>query len=98
MRSKADFEHLLWQVSHQGIEAYKDNSGWYLLMRGNCEHLDEDGGCRIYPARPQVCRDYPSDWCELDEPAEKHFELYFRNYAELLDYCRRRFKRWETVG
>ncbi|MFC1363391.1 MAG: YkgJ family cysteine cluster protein, partial [gamma proteobacterium symbiont of Ctena orbiculata] len=29
-RSKADFEHLLWQVSHQGVEIYKDEDGWFL--------------------------------------------------------------------
>ena len=31
-RSKADFEHLLWQVSHQNIQTYKDEDGWYLLI------------------------------------------------------------------
>jgi hypothetical protein len=42
-----------------------------------------------------VCRDYKNDWCEFDEPAEKHFSHHFRNYAELLAYCRKRFKRWD---
>ncbi len=94
-RSKADFEHLLWQVSHDNVEIYKDSDGWYLLIRGNCEHLiAPDGACAIYADRPQVCRDYSNDWCEFDEPAEKHFALHFRNYNELLGYCRRRFKRW----
>lgn len=94
MRSKSDFEQLLWQVSHEGIEAYKDASGWYLAMRCKCEHLQRDGNCAIYENRPQICRDYSNDWCELDEPAEKHFLLHFRNYAELLNYCKQRFKRW----
>ena len=93
-RSKVDFEHLLWQVSHQGVEAYKDESGWYLMFHGRCEHLQADGVCAIYASRPQICRDYENDWCEFDEPAHKHFELYFRNYAELLAYCKKRFKRW----
>ncbi len=96
LRSKADFQHALWQVSHEHVEIYRDNSGWYMLVRGNCEHLQDDGRCRIYSRRPQVCRDYDSDWCEFDEPAEKHFTHHFRNYAELLAYCRRRFRRWES--
>ena len=96
MRSKSDFEHLLWQVSHQGVEAYKDGSGWYLLIRGRCEHLGSDGDCAIYQDRPQICRDYENDWCELDEPAERGFQLHFRNYGELLDYCTGRFKRWDS--
>jgi len=94
-RSKADFDHLLWQVSHKGVELYKDESGWYLMFLGECEHLiHPGGGCAIYPQRPAICREYDNDWCEYDEPAEKGFELYFRNYAELLAYCRKRFKTW----
>ena len=94
-RSRADFDYLLWQVSHQGIEVYKDEDGWYLLFQAECEHLQPDGGCGIYQDRPQICRDHSNDWCEHDEPAEKNFELYFRNHAELLAYCRKRFKRWD---
>jgi Fe-S-cluster containining protein len=95
LRAKADFDHLLWQVSHDNIEAYRDDSGWYLLIRGSCEHLAADGSCRIYARRPQVCRDYSNDWCEFDEPAERHFRHHFRNYHELLAYCRKRFRRWD---
>ena len=93
-RSKADFEHLLWQVSHRGVSAYQDSDGWFLLIEAVCEHLHSDGGCGIYDQRPQICRDYDNDWCEYDQPAEEGFKLYFRTYDELLDYCKRRFKTW----
>ena len=93
-RSKADFDHLLWQVSHRGVNLYKDADGWFLLFEGSCAHLLPDGGCGIYAVRPQICRDYDNDWCEFDQPAEQGFELYFRSYDELLAYCKKRFKRW----
>ncbi|MCU7873050.1 MAG: YkgJ family cysteine cluster protein [Candidatus Thiodiazotropha sp. (ex Lucinoma borealis)] len=93
-RSKTDFGHLLWQVSHTGVEIYKDEDGWFLLITGSCEHLLPGGGCGIYDERPQICRDYDNDWCEFDAPAEDGFELYFRNYTELLTYCKKRFKTW----
>ncbi|MBL3526701.1 MAG: YkgJ family cysteine cluster protein [gamma proteobacterium endosymbiont of Lamellibrachia anaximandri] len=93
-RAKSDFEHLLWQVSHQGVEIYKDEDGWFLIFQGRCEHIQPGGGCSIYDERPQICRDYDNDWCELDASAEEGFELYFRNYAELLSYCKKRFKTW----
>lgn len=96
LRAKADFDHLLWQVSHEGVEAYRDSEGWYLLIRGRCEHLAADGSCRIYAARPQVCREYSDDWCEFDEPAETHFREHFRSHGELLDYCRQRFRTWDS--
>ena len=52
-------------------------------------------GCNIYETRPQICRDYSNDFCEYDEPADIHFEYYFKTYQELDDYCRKRFKRWD---
>ena len=94
-RSKDDFRHLLWQVSHDHVEVYQDEDGWFLLIRGHCEHLRPGGACGIYEVRPQVCRDYDNEWCEFDSPAEEHFELYFTNYAELLAYCRKRFRTWD---
>ena len=29
---------------------------------GACEFLDAEGRCRIYPARPKQCRDFPCGW------------------------------------
>ncbi len=93
-RSKEDFDHLLWQISHEGVEIYKDEGDWYLLFQGRCEHIQQDGGCGIYETRPQICRDYANDWCEFDVPAEEGFELHFKNYQQLLKYCKKRFKKW----
>ena len=97
-RARGDFEHLLWQVSHQGIEVYQDEDGWFLLVHAPCTHLEASGACGIYTARPPICRDYSNDFCELDEPAERHFRVHFRDYAALLDYCRKRFKGWAGKG
>jgi uncharacterized protein len=93
-RSKYDFEHLLWQVSHENVEVYKDEDGWYLLVQTRCSHLQVDGRCGIYEDRPQICRDYSNDYCEFDAPAEGDFDLYFPDYQSLLEYCKKRFKRW----
>ena len=93
-RSKYDFEHLLWQISHENIRIYKESDGWYMMIRSRCTHLGEQGQCNIYDARPQICRDYSNDYCEYDEPVEKNFALYFDGYDALLKYCKRRFKRW----
>ncbi|HKJ86903.1 MAG TPA: YkgJ family cysteine cluster protein [Gammaproteobacteria bacterium] len=93
-RSKYDFEHLLWQLSHRNVQAYKDDDGWYLLFNTPCNHLLADGRCGIYEERPQICRDYSNDYCEFDSPAEEGFELFFDGYQSLLTYCRKRFKRW----
>jgi len=93
-RSKHDFDHILWQISHRDIQVYKDEDGWYLLINNACTHLLPGGGCGIYEARPQVCREYSNDYCELDESATKNFDLFFPDYAALLAYCKKRFKTW----
>ncbi|RMG54863.1 MAG: YkgJ family cysteine cluster protein [Gammaproteobacteria bacterium] len=94
-RSKDDFQTLLWQVSHEGVSAYKDEDGWFLLFDSRCSHLQPDGRCGIYEQRPWVCREHDNDYCEYDAPAEEGFDLYFPDYDSLLAYCRKRFKRWE---
>ncbi len=93
-RSKHDYEHLLWQVSHENVSVYKDNDGWYLLLESSCTHLLPGGKCGIYDVRPQICRDHTNDYCEYDAPAEDGFELYFQDYESLLTHCKKRFKKW----
>lgn len=94
-RSKADFDHLLWQISHKNTRVYQDSDGWFLLIDNPCTHLQHDGRCGIYETRPQICREYTNDFCEFDAPAEGGFKRYFQDYDELLTYCRQRFKRWD---
>jgi hypothetical protein len=94
-RSMHDFDHLLWQVSHHNVRAYKDEDGWYLLVDNACLHLLADGRCGIYETRPMICREHSNDYCEFDTPAEKGFDLYFDGYDALLKYCRKRYKGWD---
>lgn len=94
-RTMHDFDHLLWQISHQNICIYQDDEGWYLLVNNPCRHLLPTGGCGIYNERPLVCRQHSNDYCEYDSPAEEGFKKYFDSYESLLAYCRDRFKKWD---
>jgi len=94
-RSKADFDLMLWQISHRSVRFYQDDDGWFLLIDTQCLHLEPDGACGIYETRPQICREYSNDYCEFDAPAEDGFKRYFDSYDSLLTYCRNRFKRWD---
>lgn len=95
-KSKYDFEILLWQVSHKGVGAYKDEDGWFVMYDAPCTHIEMDGRCGIYEDRPTICRTHKNEFCEYDAPAEDGFELYFPDYSSLLAYCEKRFKRWTT--
>lgn len=94
-RTKRDFDVLLWQLAHRDVQAYKDEDGWFLLVNTPCMHLLEGEGCGIYDSRPQICRDHSNDYCEYDSPAEEGFELFFDGYDSLLEYCRKRYKKWD---
>lgn len=93
-RSKSDFNHLLWQISHDNVEMYKDDDGWTLLFKTLCSHLQIDGRCGIYEIRPTICRDYTNDYCEYDSAPEENWELYFKDHAQLYAYVQKRFKHW----
>ena len=97
-RSMHDFDHMLWQLSHRDVQAYKDEDGWFLLVNNPCTHLLSDGRCGIYDDRPRICREYTNDFCEFDEPADVNFELFFDSYTTLLKYIKKRFKGWDKFA
>jgi len=94
-RKKRDYNHLLWQVSHEHVSIFKDEGGWHLLIEGKCTHLQPNGRCGIYESRPQTCRAHSNDYCEFDAPLTDGFELYFPTYDSLLTYCKKEFKNWD---
>lgn len=94
-RSLEDFDHLLWQVSHENINIFKDADGWFLHIHSRCQHLGDGGVCGIYETRPFVCRVYDNEHCELDTPIPEAAEMFFSNHDEFEKYCRKRFKKWD---
>lgn len=94
-KSKEDFDHLIWQVSHENINIFKDSDGWFLHIQSRCMHLGANGACGIYETRPWVCREYDNDFCEYDESIEEASELFFSSPKKLEKYCRKRFKKWD---
>ncbi len=95
-RSMEDFDTLLWQVSHENIQAYKDEGSWYLLVNNRCRHLGRRGRCKIYDIRPQICREHSNEDCEFDSAAaDDDFDLFFPDYESLDKYCRKRYKSWD---
>jgi Fe-S-cluster containining protein len=93
-RSMHDFDHMLWQLSHRDVHAYKDEDGWFLLINNPCLQLLPDGRCGIYDDRPLICRQYTNEYCEFDEDSSEGFELFFDSYDSLLSYVKKRFKTW----
>ena len=93
-KTREDFDHLLWQVSHENVNVFRDGDGWFLHITTACSHLLPGGVCGIYEKRPWVCREYSNDFCEYDESIEEASEKYFYTFEQLNKYCKKRFKRW----
>lgn len=83
---KSDFDHLLRQISHQNVQVYKDEDGWYLLMVVHKQVPAPAAGGAAASTRParKVCREYSNDYCEFDSSAEEGFEAVLHGYAALL--------------
>jgi len=93
-RDQHDFQNLLWQVAHENVSIFKDDSGWFLQIDGRCEHLQADGLCGIYATRPLACREHSDENCEFEQDTADMFDLYFTDYDSLLEYCKKKFKHW----
>ncbi|KQC07894.1 MAG: hypothetical protein APR62_05700 [Smithella sp. SDB] len=95
-RTIRDFDGLLWQLFHKNVKAFKDSSGWYLIIYNACIHLGHDGKCSIYENRPITCREHSVENCEFKSSVSKTATRYFDSYKSLENYCRKKFKTWDN--
>jgi len=66
---KEDFENIKWYVCHKNTYVFvNEEDEWYLEFITPCEHLDENGWCKIYNERPKICRDYDQEQCLFHNP------------------------------
>ena len=78
----SDFENLRWYIIHEDVQIFVDDGVWYLQIFRKCSWLDGNK-CGNYENRPQICRDYTDELCDLDGPES---DLSFRNIEELEAY------------
>jgi len=90
-----DFDGLLWELYHKNVKAFRDTTGWFLIIYNPCVHLQRNGKCAVYDKRPITCREHSVDDCEYENPISKAALQYFDNYQSLEKYCRKKFKTWD---
>jgi len=95
-RTIHDFDGLLWQLLHKNVKAFKDTSGWHLLIYNTCIHLKRNGKCSIYENRPITCRRHSIEKCEYKNSIAKTSMIYFDDFRSLENYCRKKFKTWHN--
>ena len=92
-----DFDAMTWYILHGGVSIYIDHEGdWYVNVTSRCTALGQDGLCRIYSVRPEICRVHTDEICEKDE-ANYDFREHFFTVEELTAYARKFLDRKEEV-
>jgi len=94
-RTIHDFDGLLWQLAHENIHAFRDHTGWHLLIYNRCLHLNRNGGCAIYDERPITCRQHSIENCEYNSSISESSLQYFEDSEALDEFCKKRFKTWK---
>jgi len=65
--TRRDFDILRWYLMHPGVRVYCEGGtdSWFLQFMTRCRNLGDNGLCRIYAERPQICRDLQASECEF---------------------------------
>ena len=84
-KSWEQFDNMRWYMMHGPFSVFVDGASWYLLIPGDCQHLQADHMCGAYHTRPQICRDYTTDSCEYDNDGV--YDQLFETPEQLWEYA-----------
>jgi hypothetical protein len=86
-KKASEASDILWYLYHENVYIYVDGSNeWSVHFEGRCRNLGDDLLCRIYEQRPDICRSFDNDTCEVND--HDHEALTFRHPVEFLDWLR----------
>lgn len=81
----AEFDNMRWYMMHGPVSVFVDDGVWFLMVQGDCQHLQADHRCGAYETRPQICRTYTTDNCEFDE--DGLYDQFFETPEQLWEYA-----------
>jgi len=87
-----DFEDIRWYVSHRKVWVFMDDGDWYVCLDTPCKFLSRDHRCKIYEARPRICRKYTTRTCEFNGSG-RPFDQKFTHPRQIQDYADAYFRR-----
>ncbi len=81
-----DWEEVRWKAAHKNVWVIQDNEGdWCVEFFTDCEHLKENGACKIYNKRPHICSDHGMDECIVNGEGD-YYQLIFKTSDEVEAY------------
>ena len=86
-----DYEDIRWYLCHEGTSVFVEDGDWYINIENKCKYLSEETyKCTNYEKRPDICRKYTTDDCDLID-AEYDYELHFTDDRQMLEYIKVKF-------
>jgi len=85
--TKEDYEEIIWMLMHENVTVYIDEDGWNVEFKTLCKALDEEGLCKIYSERPEICKKYNQDGC-IKYGYGNFYEHLFKTREDLLKYLK----------
>lgn len=85
---------ILWYLYHPGVSIYAEGEDWMVVFETRCQHQLDDHRCSIYEVRPQICRAFDENDCEVN--SEEIGEAFYTP-REFLTYLERHHKRIHTL-
>jgi len=79
------FDNMRWYMMHGPYSIFVDGASWFLLIPGDCQHLQADNRCGAYDTRPEICREYSTDNCEFGNDGV--YDQYFETPEQLWEYA-----------
>mgnify|MGYP006306461701 CR=1 FL=1 len=87
--TKRDWEDIRWKVAHKNVQVILDNEDdWCIEFVTDCDQMDEQGRCKIYEKRPDMCSSHDPDDCIVNGDGE-YYKLIFKNVKEVEEYLAR---------
>ena len=91
-KRRIDFEEIIWFIMHENVAVYIDNEDkWNVEFRTRCKALGEDGLCKVYDERTQICRDYKHENCERHGNPD-FVKVMFRTREDVISWARKNTK------
>ncbi len=84
-----DFETVKWFLAHKNVLVYIDHEGdWLVEFQTDCKNLDENGKCKVYNKRFNICRGHDPSECIVNGSGD-FFKKVFRTSEDVDKYMKK---------
>lgn len=85
---KEGWNNIIWYVMHENIfVGIDEDNDWLIEFKTKCKALNKHN-CKIYKDRPNICRSYSIENCEISGEGSP-YKVLFTKREDVLEYCKK---------